>query len=252
MRVTWRDLALAARRPPWRTIIPGVLVLATVLIARAIWQPGRDVTDGRDDLGRNGIWMQHGWLGDRSWFVDNDEVGRIAFFHDRRNMGSEADLLRRNHITDVFPHLCPTGPTGAIMPEDGAQTEAFLDEFHDFRVIPWVGGERDSDVVPENERTTAAFARSIGALLRRHPRLAGVQINVEPWRSGDSGMLALLDQVRAQMPSGKILAVAAYPPPTWWQPAVKVHWDEAYYRCPTDHRPVINPIRPEDDLSHSP
>lgn len=29
---------------------------------------------------------------------------------------------------------------------------------------------------------------------------------------------------------GRILSIAAYPPPTWWHPFPDVHWDESYFR----------------------
>ena len=38
------------RRPPWRTIVPGVTVLLAVLAGYTLWQPGKRATDGRHDL----------------------------------------------------------------------------------------------------------------------------------------------------------------------------------------------------------
>jgi hypothetical protein len=32
------------------------------------------------------------------------------------------------------------------------------------------------------------------------------------------------------MPAGRLLSVAAYPPPTRWHPFPEVHWDESYYK----------------------
>jgi hypothetical protein len=67
-------------------------------------------------------------------------------------------------------------------------------------------------------------------LFQEHPRLAGVQLNVEPMPSGDKAFLVLLEDVRAALPPGKLLSVAAYPPPTSWHPYPDVHWDEPYFR----------------------
>jgi hypothetical protein len=67
-------------------------------------------------------------------------------------------------------------------------------------------------------------------LLADHPRLAGVQINIEPMPSGDPGFLALLQELRAALPEGRILSVAAYPPPTRWHRFPDVHWEEDYFR----------------------
>jgi hypothetical protein len=67
-------------------------------------------------------------------------------------------------------------------------------------------------------------------LLQSHPRLAGVQINIEPMPTGNGDFLILLDELRQAMPAGKIISVAAYPPPTRWHPFPDVHWDENYFR----------------------
>jgi hypothetical protein len=57
-----------------------------------------------------------------------------------------------------------------------------------------------------------------------------VHINVEPIPSGDKSFLAFLEIVRTALPSGKVLSIAAYPPPTRWHPSPDVHWSEAYFR----------------------
>jgi hypothetical protein len=57
-----------------------------------------------------------------------------------------------------------------------------------------------------------------------------VQLNVEPLRSGDKDFLVLIEELRAALPSGKLLSIAAYPPPTRWHPFPDVHWDEFYFR----------------------
>lgn len=225
--LTWWQ---AVRRPPWRTIVPAVTLLLAVLVARAAWSPGRDVTDGRHDLGQNGIWMQHGWLGHDSWFTENDRTDRLPRFRSAAKIRELAASLKKQHITDVFPHLCPTRPDGAIMPVDDRQTEMFLKEFQGFRVLPWVGGVIDADVTPDIPKRRKVFVKSIADLLRRHPTLAGVHLNVEPWPSGHANMLVLLEEIRAAMPKGKLLSVAAYPPPTYWHPFPEVHWDEAYFK----------------------
>lgn len=228
--VKTKNLWQVVKRPPWRTIVPAIALLLLVLGGRAAWSPGRDVTDGRHDLGRNGIWLQHGWLGHDSWFTENNRTDRLPQFRSAAKIRELAVTLRRNHITDVFPHLCPTRPSGEIMPVDDGQTELFLQEFKGFRVLPWIGGVMDADVTPDIPARRRVFAQSIVALLRKHPRLAGVHLNVEPWPSGNRDMLTLLDEIRAALPKGKILSVAAYPPPTYWHPFPEVHWEQAYFQ----------------------
>ncbi len=225
-----RDWRKTLKRPPWRTVIPAVSFLLLVLLARALWTPGRVVTDGRHDLRNNAIWMQHGWIGHNSWFVENDRTHRQKYFRDPQSIKQLAQQMRQQHIRDVFPHLCPTQLSGAIMPVDDAQTTRFLKEFHDFRVLPWIGGVIDADVTPDLPKRRKVFVQSAAALLKRHPRLAGVHLNVEPWPSGHGNMLLLLEELRKALPAGKVLSVAAYPPPTYWHPFPEVHWDEKYFQ----------------------
>ena len=55
-------------------------------------------------------------------------------------------------------------------------------------------------------------------------------MNVEPCRSGNRGFLRLLEELRAILPPGKILSVAAFPPPTFLHPYSEVHWSRDYYQ----------------------
>jgi hypothetical protein len=130
----------------------------------------------------------------------------------------------------VFPHLCPARFDGALPPVHDAQVERFLDEFSNIRVMPWIGGPAVGNVQCANPKWRAKFAAEAASLLQRHPRLAGVHLNVEPMRSGDPQFLILLDELRSALPAGKVLSIAAYPPPTFWQRIPDVHWDESYFR----------------------
>jgi hypothetical protein len=202
--------------------------LAAYGLLYVIWSPGQQVQDGRHDLRTNGIWLQHGWLGDDSWFKRNKR-DKTQFRNDDR-LDHLADLLRSHGVRYVFPHLCPCSPEGMIAPNDPAQTERFLDRFTGFRVIPWIGGLLRVHCFPKSAEWRAAFICSAVDLLRAHPRLAGVQLNIEPMPSGNPDFLTLLDELQQAMPPGKILSVAAYPPPTRWHPHSSVHWDESYFK----------------------
>jgi hypothetical protein len=211
-----------------RVVVAVGVVVLVVLVAYAVWSPGRDVRDGRHDVGRNGIWIGHGWLADDLWFKREDETDLIPQFRDPERIEALATLLRDHHITDVFAHLCPAQPDGRIPDVDHEQVERFLDAFDGFRVMPWVGGIAGSQPFPDPSwRST--FVESVRALLEAHPRFAGVHVNIEPCPSGNAAFLDLLDELRAALPDGKVLSVAAYPPPTRWHPHPNVHWDRAYY-----------------------
>lgn len=222
----WRNLT----RPPWRTIIPGAFLILIVILSYVFWKPGLDIRNGRHDRGRNAIWLGHGWLGADVWFTENNKTNQFPRFRDPARIRELATKLREHHITDVFPHLSPATPEGALPPLDAAQVERFLDAFQNFRVIPWIGGPNGTSARIHKPQWRASFAANVRNLLDTHPRFAGVQINVEPLTTGDTNFLALLDELRAALPKGKILSIAAYPPPTWWHPYPDVHWDEKYFR----------------------
>jgi len=216
------------KRPPWRTLVLLVVVLGVMAITYLIWSPGERVQDGRHDLRTNGIWLQHGWLGHDEWF---DEHGRDqTLFRDSARIEALYDQLTQHGIKYVFPHLCPCDFNGAIAEVDPVQTEFFLDHFSDKQVIPWVGGVKNEHCISESKEWRASFVLSCAELLKRHPRLAGVQVNIEPMPTGDAHFLELLDELREGMPSGKIISVAAYPPPTLFHRFPEVHWDEEYFR----------------------
>lgn len=215
-------------RPPWRVIYLFGVLLGVACAAYALWKPGAEIRDGRHDLRTNGIWMQHGWLGADTWF---QEHGRdpSRFRHDDQ-LRPVAMLLKTHGIRDLFPHLCPCSYDGAIPPVDDEQTERFLEVFEGFRVMPWIGGVHLTHCRPHLEAWRKEFITSAVDLLKRHPRLAGVQINIEPMPSGERSFITLLEEMKKALPRGKILSVAAYPPPTRWHPHPDIHWDETYFR----------------------
>jgi hypothetical protein len=170
-----------------------------------------------------------GWGADE-WFIQHRKTNEFVRYRNPESIRELAARLRRHHITDAFPHLCPADSTGKIPAVDAAQVERFLDAFVDFRVMPWVGGPNGNDVRLNDEKWRARFVSDIRALLSAHPRLAGVQVNVEPLPSGDTNLLKLLDEIRVALPGGKVLSIAAYPPPTRWHRFPEVHWEELYFR----------------------
>lgn len=217
------------KRPPWRTIVPGCGLLIFLWLAYALWTPGLDVRDGRHDRGSNGIWISHGWLGADQWFTEHRKTNEFIRYRNPERIRELAGKLRSHHVTDVFPHLCPADSNGGLPPVDAQQVERFLDAFAGFRVIPWIGGP-NGQVRLDDARWRAKCTADVQALLAAHPRLAGVQVNVEPLRSGDADYLKFLEEIRRVLPPSKILSVAAYPPPTRWHQYPDVHWDESYFR----------------------
>ena len=214
--------------PSGRRILIWIVVLGLPFLAFRLWSPGLELRDGRHDKRTNGIWIQHGWLGDDGWFERNQRDK--TKFRDPAAAKNLAALFSEHGVRYVFPHLCPCEPDGTLPPVDAAQAERFLDEFRDFQVVPWIGGVLGRQCDLDSPAWRKSFAASAADLLRRHPRLAGVQVNIEPLPDGHAGYLALLDEMRVALPAGKLLSVAAYPPPTRWHPFPDSHWSETYYR----------------------
>lgn len=214
-----------------KTFSWGFFLLMPVLIFMGwlvfVWSPGSIVTDGRNDYKTNGIWLQHGWLGDNDWFTRNEKNPRL--FRDKKKIKNIRNILQNHHITDLFLHLCPSSPRGAIPGADSKQTDLFLMIMKGFRVMPWVGGVLDKHVFLSSPEWRANFINSILHLFINHPNFAGVHINIEPLPSGNNDFLRLLDELRGSLPEGKLISVAAFPPSTLWHPYSEVHWQRTYF-----------------------
>jgi len=101
-----------SRRPTLGNIGFIILITGALFLCYRLWSPGVLVEDGRFDLGKNGIWLQHGWLGDDGWFNRNKRNPKL--FRHPEKIQKLADRLKRHKITDVFPHLCPCTNEGNI------------------------------------------------------------------------------------------------------------------------------------------
>jgi len=223
------------KSPPWRTIVPGCALLLAIVAVYLLWPTGLDIQDGRDDRNTNGIWIGHQWFAADSWFQKYGESSRMHAYRDPHEIQNLAALLKSNHITDVFPHLCPADPFGKLPESDPQQIERFLNAFEGFRVMPWVGGPNGVQARVDDAKWRSKFISSITNLIKEHSRLAGVHINIEPMTSGDPGFLRLEEELRAALPKGKIISIAAYPPPTFFQPGDDIHWTQKYFRQVARH-----------------
>ena len=223
-----------------RIVILCLAAAGLVVAVYGLWTPGAREVRGVHDLGANGMWLSHGWLGDNGWFTKYRK--NAVPYRNPIRVQALAQQLREHHITDIYPHLCPTDPDGAIPPVDKDQTELLLDHFEGLRVMPWIGGILDTHCFLESPEWRDTFCTSAVALLKNHPRLAGVHVNIEPMPSGNQDFVLLLKELKHRMPPGKVLSVAAYPPTTWLQPVISVHWGEEYYRAvssPVDQMAVM-------------
>ena len=161
-----------------RIIAALAIVLGIPSLCYLLWLPGS--CEPLPAYRNNAVWLGHGWLGDDSWFIRNKRNK-----DDFRKVEKIAALFKKlsdNKISTVYPHLCPAQLNGRIAAYDSAQIERFLDiaaQYH-IKVIPWVGGVFGESARPANEKWRKNFVLSVDELLKKHPRLAGVQVNIEP------------------------------------------------------------------------
>ena len=215
-----------------RIVAALTIILGVPALCYLGWQPGSN--EPLPEYANNAIWLGHGWLGDDSWFIRNNRNK-----DDFRRVGKISALFKNlsdNKISTVYPHLCPAQLNGKIAPYDSLQVERFLDIAvqYNIKVIPWVGGVFEESARPADEKWRQKFVDSVDELLKKHPRLAGVQVNIEPMPGSEVGFLKLLDELRP-VTDGKILSVAAYPPPTKWHQFPDVHWQLSYIKRLTKH-----------------
>ncbi len=205
------------------------MVLVTVLIVGYLfWNPGSSVTDGTHDLGRNGIWLGHGWLGDDVWFAENARDSKI--FRSQAAILKLKQELDLHGIRDVFPHLTPTTLDGKIPEVDATQTKLFLELLPNKRVLPWLGGVTEKTVFLESQTWRNTFASSVKKLLETNPKFAGIHLDFEPVRNHTPGFLELLTEVRAAIGSDKFISIATPKPNVIPGVAPDWFWDKNMFQ----------------------
>ena len=227
-----KDLLKKLGKSTLRIVVVLAIILGVPVLCYWIWQPGG--SEPLPEYRNNAIWLGHGWLGDDSWFIRNNRNK-----NDFRSIEKISALFKKladNKISTVYPHLCPAQMNGKIALYDSGQVERFLNIAvqYNIKVIPWIGGVYEGSARPADEKWRKNFVASVDELLKKHPRLAGVQVNIEPMPSSEVGFLMLLDELRP-VTQGKILSVAAYPPPTKWHQFPNVHWHLFYIKRLTNH-----------------
>ena len=193
--------------------------LAATLFA-AFWPWLLSPTEGLD-RGHNALWLSHGWMGDATWFSDND---RDPEAYDPATL---ADRVARLRVDRAYPHLCPTDNAGHLPGIDPARIARLREALPDTRILPWIGGVNSTHVFLADPSWRATFVAEATALVLDHD-LDGVHLNVEPLPDGDPHYLLLLEELRAALPDHR-LSVAAYPPHVLPSQALEVHWSKDYF-----------------------
>ena len=208
-----------------RILVALTIILGIPVLGYWLWQPG--CNDEMPNFANNAIWLGHGWLGDDNWFKINGR--NKEDFRAPIQISALMQNLSTNKIATVYPHLCPAKFNGEIAAYDSTQIEQFLDiaAQYNIKVIPWIGGVFEESARLSDVKWRENFVFSVRQLLQKHPRLAGVQVNIEPMPSGNENFLELLVELK-KVTKDKTLSVAAYPPPTKWHQFPSVHWELPY------------------------
>lgn len=222
-----------ATRAAWIRCIAPVVLMGAGAGAWLAWHPGQTLRTGAHDLGSNGVWMAHGWLADDQWFMQNAErASQLPLYHNTPSVIAALQEHKNRGMGHVFLDLYPCATDGSLPPASisGAEMLGLQAAHLGIHAWPWVGGTRGENCFPEKPEWRRTFVSSCRDLLLKCPDLAGVLVNVEPWPENDPHMPALLDELRQAMPKGRHVAVAAFPPPTLFQPGRSNHWGKAYFQ----------------------
>ncbi len=207
----------------------GLAVLCTLLLVAALGIYKLGPAGPQSGGGPNAVWAAHKWVGAN---------------HPDESYDALAAALQRNGITDVYFHVGPLDGDGLIPRAKYRNARALLAAMRvrdrSIRLHAWIGqverrggGPLDlSDTgVRGNIRRTAEGFLEIG--------FDGIHYNIEPIRSGDTDLLALLDATRAATRAhGALLSMATdelepFPGAEYLvRPLVRQAglWSPAYYR----------------------
>lgn len=208
------------RRSRWLLLRWTLAVLAVGFLAYGLWSPGSLRPLPADT--RNGAWLTRAWWAEETWWTDSSR-DRSAYDgdDDRARLAVKLHSLR---IHDWYVHACPAGPDGRPPAIDDDAARALVAVNTGGQVLAWVGGVLHESCHPSEAAWRARFAAGCADLVTR-TGVAGIHLNIEPCPSWEPGYLELLTELRAALPPDSRLSVAAYPPPTRWQPAPEVHWE---------------------------
>ncbi|MBU1992110.1 MAG: glycosyl hydrolase family 18 protein [Patescibacteria group bacterium] len=180
----------------WEITIVIVAVVLFIFIGWVMLFGPQTHHDGAHfNKGTNAIWVKHSWVSEAKTFQEIEEF--ITF-------------LASKQITNVFMHVGPLDSDGSIPDYRYAEAENFLDVAHRItkrmKFQAWVGQIRskidldDPDVRKNIAVVSRKLTNSIG--------FDGIHFDIEPVGDGDEAFILLLEDVRYEIPEGKIISVA--------------------------------------------
>ncbi|MVU79695.1 hypothetical protein GPX89_20935 [Nocardia sp. ET3-3] len=166
-----------------------VCILLTPVLAATVYLRLEDAGTLREDArtrGRDALWLGHAWIDGRKSDTDIAELGiRLA----------------GTGIKDLYVHTGPLDNDGTLSPQLYPQARWFIDAVHrslpGIRVQAWLGDlltpefdglNADDPATREHVVATSIQALDLG--------FDGIHFDFEPVRSGSTGYIAILEQVR--------------------------------------------------------
>ncbi|OGP81578.1 MAG: hypothetical protein A2Y95_11740 [Deltaproteobacteria bacterium RBG_13_65_10] len=227
------------------------LALALVLIlgfavVYALWEPARRSPLPAHAYDHNAVWARYQWFsGVRGHFdrMTSPYAGGAPQV-ETSEIDTFAAILRENRIHDVYIFTGSLNRDGryplwpledARAPKVLPKTFALLRErVPGIRLLAWVGGVHAGfrrGQMDLRQHDVRAATAELCARLTTEAGFDGVHLNIEPTRNNDDAYVELLADVRARLPRGKVLSVAAprvfsrVPP---FRPFRNHFWDLAY------------------------
>lgn len=207
-----------------RSLALALIAVSALAAIYGLWEPAPTPGPPARIYAGNAIWARYQWFsgvpGPFHRTVPPYRPGRAPL--PAREIEAFADRLRENRIRDVFIFTGSLDPEGryplwpledARAPFPPAATFAMLHaRVPGLRILAWVGGVRagyrrgQMDLARPSVRENAA---ALCARLVRQAGFDGVHLNIEPTRNDDDDYITLLATVRAALPRGTLLSVAA-------------------------------------------
>jgi hypothetical protein len=201
----------------------------------ATWERAGSVPPGRVRAADNGLWLRRRWLHTPTTPKDVDRLLTQAAAHE---------------VRVLYPFVGPMKPGGRFGWRDGealveyepevarsffaavrsaahstARSGPYFAAARPPLILPWTGGVFGRDAFPDDPVWRADFVAQAVALVALGAD--GVHVNIEPMPEESRGYLDLLRELKAALP-GRVVSVAAYPPPTPLHPYPDVHWSPAF------------------------
>ena len=205
--------------------LPIILMIILSVLGYWFWTPGEKALRVEGNFQENGLWLSHGWMGDDRWFIVNK---RDPLKYDSMAVEKLSITVKSLKIKYVFFHLCPASYQGKIPEISIEKLKLFRKAMPNIKIIAWIGGATETSAKINDTEWIETFCDSAIELLKIS-EIDGVHLNLEPLKSGNVKFLTILRKI-SEKKGGKLLSIAAYPPPTIWQRSDVVHWSLDYYK----------------------